>query len=291
MRKLVPILLCLLSGFRLSAQEPEKEFTPPQFFSLPDEPSGEYLDTVKVPKLKLNDYWMIGAFGGVSMEKGFFNPDRYTNLYLNYPAFGVSIARYATMFGVFPNMGTELGVMMDYEGYEFKEYESNGQTYRSTTDGAYSAVMRVPEAFLLSHFHAEFGDHFKGMLKIGLYGGYRIDVHREGPAVAAEYVNGFTDHDKRWSYGVRAGLGFGLVFEPVEIHIMGMAKWGWSPYYAPDYYSPYYYRYAYPLNFNVTLGVYFHLSKRYGRSHGELRRLARETIQNEQNGDIKRSSR
>ena len=151
MRKSVLLLLLCLWAPCVFAQEPEKVFSPPQFFSLPEDITPEYIDTVTVPKLKLNDYWMVGVFGGVSLEKGFFNPDRYTNLYLNYPSFGISIARYATMFGVFPNMGTELGVMMDYEGYEFKEYESNGKTYRSTTDGAYSAVMRVPEAFLLSH--------------------------------------------------------------------------------------------------------------------------------------------
>ena len=274
MRRFLLTLILFASLLQLRAQD---------FYHLPDSVTGLYLDTVVVKKPKLNDYIMIGAFGGASLARGYFNPDRYTNFYLHYPVFGVSIVKYSAMFGIFPNMGTEFGAQLDYEGYQYQEYESNGKKYRSQTDGAYEAWMRVPEVFLLSHFHAEFGDHFKGMLKIGLFGGYRLDVHRSGPAVAPEYVNGFTDHDRRATYGARAGAGFGLVFEPIEIHLMANLKWGWSPYYEPDYYSPYYYRYAYPLDLNITLGVYFQLTKRYGRTRSALRKMAREAVEKELN--------
>ena len=64
---------------------------------------------------------------------------------------------------------------------------------------------------------------------------------------------------------------------------MANLKWGWSPYYEPDYYSPYYYRYAYPLDLNITLGVYFQLTKRYGRTRSALRKMAREAVEKELN--------
>ena len=72
MRKSVLLLLLCLWAPCVFAQEPEKVFSPPQFFSLPEDITPEYIDTVTVPKLKLNDYWMVGVFGGVSLEKGFF---------------------------------------------------------------------------------------------------------------------------------------------------------------------------------------------------------------------------
>jgi hypothetical protein len=129
----------------------------------------------------------------------------------------------------------------------------------------------------------DMGQPAKIILKLGMYGGYRTNITRIGPHVEPAYAHAFKDTDIRWTYGVQGGLGFGLMFDPIEIHLGVQVKWGWSSFYQPDVASPYYYRFAYPLDGAVTLGVYYQLTKRRGRSRAALRRMARETVEEEMN--------
>ena len=126
------------------------------------------------------------------------------------------------------------------------------------------------------------GQYSKIIIKVGMYGGYRTSITRSGPYVSEDIVNAFQDTDNRWTYGVQGGLGLGFMVDPLEIHLNVQVKWGWSPYYQPNKYSPYYYRFAYPLDGAVTLGVYYQLTKRRGHTRGQLRRLAREVLMEEQ---------
>ena len=77
-------------------------------------------------------------------------------------------------------------------------------------------MRRVPEVFAMSHFHFDIGDHFKLLGKVGLYGGYRLDITRipeESYAQSKtflEYEHAFREYDRRWSYGVKGGLGWRL---------------------------------------------------------------------------------
>jgi hypothetical protein len=253
-----------------------------EFFSLPDSVTNSYLDSVKVNIAAPNDYWMAGVFGGASLQYGFFNPDRYVLWQLQYPVYGFSVVRHFTMFGIFPNMGMEFGAQMNYEGYEFKRSGETG--YRFTESGAYKAMMTVPEVFFLSHFHIDMGEHFKIMAKLGIYGGYRLKIHRildedfVGIPEYEQYVDAFRDYDKRLSYGVEGGVGLGLMFNPFEFHLMVNGKWGWSSFWQPDYTSPYYYRYAYPLDAGITFGVYYQLTPRYGHTRSQLKKLARKMM-------------
>ena len=289
MRKAVTLLLLALfaAAVPLSAQDGRKKKTvdpDEEFFHLPDSVTDLYLDNVDMPKQnRINNYWIVGGYGGVSLEHGYFNPPRTVSFYMNKPVYGFSIARYATMMNMFQIVGMELGYQHNFEGYNFKEYESEGYTYRQNIDGAYEAYMEVPEVFLLTHGHADIGSRFKILAKAGIYGGYRTNITRIGPHVEPAYVNAFKDTDNRWTYGVQGGLGFGLMFDPVEIHLCMQVKWGWSSFYQPDVASPYYYRFAYPLDGAVTLVVYYQLSKRKGHTRSSLRRLARETVAEEMN--------
>jgi hypothetical protein len=228
----------------------------------------------------------VGVHGGVSLQYGYFNPPRQTRFYPNLPVWGVSITRFATMMNTFPNLGMEVGFQHNYEGYNFKEFEVDKETYRQDVDGYHQAYIEVPEVFVLSHGHIDMGQYVKINLKVGMYGGYRMNIHRihdneysvyHDPAIANE----FRDTDNRWSYGVQGGLGFGLMFDPIEVHLGVQVKWGWSSFYKPDVVSPYYYRFAYPLDGAVTLGVYYQLSKRRGHTRPALRRLAREYLEQE----------
>ena len=252
-----------------------------EFFSLPENVTPEYLDSVEIKSVKPNDYWEIGVYGGASLQYGLFNPTRLVKWHLNYPVYGFSVIRHFTMFGIFPNMGMEFGMQQNYEGYEFKTNEETGS--RSTESGAYKISMKVPEVFFLSHFHIDASEYFKLIVKAGLYGGYRTSIERtldEAYEASAytEFVNAFRDYDRRWTYGVQGGLGFGIMLDPIEIHFNVQVKWGWESFWEPDYASPYYYRYAYPLDGAVTFGLYYQLTPRRGHTRAQLRRMAREMV-------------
>ena len=296
MRKaVIPVLLALtLAALPLSGQENKKKKAidlEQEFFQLPDSVTNEWLDATSLPKkARINDYWIVGVHGGVSLQYGYYNPPRQTRFYPNLPVWGVSITRFATMMNTFPNLGMEVGFQHNYEGYNFKEYEVDGidgkDTYRQDIDGYHEAYMEVPEVFLLTHGHIDMGQYAKINLKLGVFGGYRMNIHRihdngysvyHDPAIA----NDFRDTDNRWSYGLQGGLGFGLMLDPIEVHLGVQVKWGWSSFYKPDVVSPYYYRFAYPLDGAVTLGVYYQLTKRRGHTRTALRRLAREYLEQE----------
>ena len=292
MRKaLFPLLLALLTAaWPLSAQENgKKKHTidlEEEFFHLPDSVTDDYLDYAPLPKkARINDYWIVGVHGGYSVQHGYFNPLRTLNYYFNKPVYGFSITRFATMMNTFPNLGMELGFQHNFEGYNFKEYEVDGRFYRQSVDGAYEAYMEVPEVFLVTHGHIDMGQYAKIILKAGMFGGYRMNITRIGPGVEEAYVNAFKDTDIRWTYGVQGGLGFGLMFDPIEIHLGVQVKWGWSSFYQPDVASPYYYRFGYPLDGAITLGVYYQLTKRRGHTRGSLRRMAREMVAEEMDSE------
>ena len=294
MRKAVSILAALLflGGLTLGAQEEKKKSSidlEKEFFSLPDSVTNEYLDATDIPKAsRINDYWIVGVHGGVSIQHGYFNPPRTVSFYPNKPVYGASITRYATMMNTFPIVGMELGFQHNYEGYNFKEYESDGYIYRQNIDGAYEAYMEVPEVFLLTHAHLDMGSFAKILIKAGMYGGYRTNITRIGPFVASEIEHAFKDTDNRWTYGVQGGLGLGFMVDPFEVHLGVQIKWGWSSFYQPDVASPYYYRFAYPLDGAVTLGLYYQLTPRRGHTRAKLRRMARDMVAEEREQQLQK---
>lgn len=282
-KKTLLTLLAVLSVLPLCAQGKKKHIDPDQeFFHLPDSVTDEYLDNMSlVNRARINDYWIVGVHGGVSLEHGYFNPPRTVSFYPQLPVYGFSVTRFATMMNTFPMVGMEVGFQHNFEGYNFKEYEIEGITYRQSIDGAYEAYMEVPEAFLLSHFHFDMGQYVKVMAKAGMYGGYRMNITRIGPRVQEAIVHEFLETDRRWTYGVQGGLGVGLMLDPFEFHLGLQVKWGWSSFYQPDVASPYYYRFAYPLDGAVTFGVYYQLTPRRGHNRAKLRRMAREMVAEE----------
>ena len=141
-------------------------------------------------------------------------------------------------------------------------------------EGATDVLMDVVEVPVLAHFHFDFWK-MKLMANIGFYGSYRLNIQRMGnvtPAVA----NSFLSTDRRFDYGIKGGAGFGFVFDPVEIHITAMYKYGFGSLYEPNYYSEYYYRFASVSNLIISVGVHFQLTKRTGKTSHQLRQEARE---------------
>ena len=96
--------------------------------------------------------------------------------------------------------------------------------------------------------------------------------------VATRHLDSFYPFENRWDYGIKGGVGFGLMFDPVEIHINAHLRYGFGSLYEPDYYSRYYYRFAYPIDVVISAGIHFQLTKRRGKTSAQLRKEARDLV-------------
>ena len=287
------ILLLLLLPFNLMGQDGStksidiSEITGPTTLSLP-EMTDEYLDTVTVKKkLKLNDYSLLGLQYGASLSQVMWNPSQNQNMLFMPVNLGVTYTLYGKMFGYMPYFGFQTGIFYAREGYQFEYNEERDYTY--TIEGAEKAIMDVIEVPVLSHIHFDFW-HFKIIAQLGLFAGYRMGIERfpgQKGYVKEEVAKSFIDTDIRFDYGIKGGLGFGLVFDPIEIHFQAMYKHSLSSLYTPDHYSQYYYRFAYPSNIIISAGVHFQLTKRSGMSKKELKNKARSIVYETENADSK----
>lgn len=238
--------------------------------------SNIFLDTVQVKRVfAINDYTLIGVRYGVGFNRMRFNPVRNQGTLYQPGYYGITISKYCKMFGYMPYFGAEAGIFYGHEGYMFKENEETGTI--ATVEGATQCTFSVVEVPVTAAFHADF-QHFKLLLNAGIYGAYRLDIERTGEWVSPDIVNSFLETDRRLDYGLKGSLGFGLVFDPIEIHIQADVRYGWNSIYEPDYFSKYYYRFAYPLDIMATAGIYFQLGKRTGKDKAALKSEARKIV-------------
>ena len=285
MKRLTIILsiLLILPCTLIDARERKKDTLNVEI-AFTDTLTNEFLDTVKIDKkLKLNDYSMVGIQGGVVLSQVMWNPKYKQEMILLPINFGVTYTKYGKMFGYMPYFGFEIGLMYTQEGYQFKADKDDPTKVPTTIQGADRAVYDVIEMPVLSHFHVDMWK-MKIIANLGFYAGYRLKIHRfpyNGEFTNPYYEETqftFLETDRRWDYGIKAGLGFGLVFEPLEIHLKAMYKYSLSSLHDPDTYSKYYYRYAYPSNIIISAGVHFHLTKRTGKTKAELKQAAKDFV-------------
>ena len=252
--------------------------------AIEDTLTNEYLDTIKINKtFELNDYSMICFQYGAGLSRVSWNPSQKQDMLLMPVNVGVFYTKYGKMFGYMPYFGMEAGLVYTTEGYQFKYNEEDDYTYK--IEGAEKAVMQVVELPVLAHMHVDFWN-FKIIANIGCYAGYRLSIERfpgVTGSVSEDVAHSFLDTDHRFDYGLKGGVGFGLVFDPIEIHIKAMYKHSFSSLYDPDYHSEYFYRYAYPTNFILSAGIHFHLSKRTGQTKSQLKKLAKEAVYDNKN--------
>ena len=243
-----------------------------------------FLDTVNVKKaFMINDYSLFGVEYGVSLNSTSFNPSRNTKMLFDPTYFGVTWTKYGKLFGYMPYFGLQVGAFYGHEGYEFKMNKETGIT-PTLDDNAVKVTMNVFEVPALAVFHFD-TPHFKIMGFGGFYAGYRLSIEREGDNVPEDLRTSFRDTDIQFDYGWKAGAGFGLVFDPFEIHVKGMFKYAWSSLYQPDYYSEYYYRFAYPISVQISAGIFIQLGRRTGKTSSQLRREARDMVYNPVEGE------
>ena len=276
----ISLMLILLPTFISDAKPKDKKGITIEMAldSIPD----DVLDTMNVKKSTIiNDYSMLGVQYGAGLSQVMWNPSQKQEMIMMPYNFGVTYTRYGKMFGYMPYFGFQVGLFYGQEGYQFKENEETGYTY--TIQGADKAIFDVIELPVLSHMHVDFWK-MKIMDDIGFYVGYRLKIHRfpyGGKYTDDEFAavqNSFLETDRRLDYGIKGGVGFGFVFDPIEIHLKAAYKHALSTIYDPDHYSKYYYRYAYPSNIIISVGVHFQLTKRTGRTKADLKKQAKELV-------------
>ena len=244
-----------------------------------DSITDEQLDTIDVKKkLFINDYSMIGIQYGAGLSQVMWNPSQKQDMLFSPINVGVTFTTYQKMFGYMPFFGFQAGIFYAKEGYQFEYNEDKDYIY--TIEGAEKAVLDVIEVPLLFQFHYDTWN-FKILAQVGCYGGYRLGIERfpgKTGNVKDELRYSFKDTDRRMDYGIKGGVGFALVFEPVEIHFQASYKHSLSSLYEPDYYSEYYYRYGHPQNIVVSVGTHFHITKRSGKTKAEIRKMAKDIV-------------
>ena len=263
------------------------------FFTLPDVITDEYLDSVGTSfDRPINDYVLFGFHGGAVLNNTYFNPPWEAMFSPHAPVFGASLTIHGKLFGFMPYFGLEIGVQHTYEGFQFKENKETKVT--RNLEGVENMVMDVWEVPFLMAGHADIGENFKLLAKVGIFGGYRTTVTRTGPFTEStvykirddyyspwEFRESFRDFDLRWTYGLEGGVGMGLMFSPFEFHVNALVKWGWGSFYRPDYYNDYYYRFGYPLDLMLTAGIYFQLTPRRGYTRHQLKKIAKQIVYGE----------
>lgn len=286
-------LAVLSVSAQLMAQDIDIDSLAAEHFSV-DSLSDEIIDRYNPKKRKaINDYSMIGVQYGVGMSRTLLQPEtaKEDMVFIPYNV-GVTFTKYGKMFGYMPYFGIQAGVFFTKEGYMFRYDEKKNSV--PVFLGAQSALMDVVEAPVLAHCHADFWK-MKIILNAGLYVGYRLNIHRYAPSVssgelsytnltpdydfkAVSYEREFAEFENRFDYGIKGGVGFGFIFDPVEIHVQAMYKHSFSSLFQPTYYSRYYYRYSYQQNIIVSVGLHFQLGKRVGKTRSQLRREAMEFV-------------
>lgn len=278
--KYILVLCFLILGFTIDAKEKKKSVVPIKSAvdSIPD----AVLDTINISKKTfINDYSLIGIQYGAGLSQVMWNPSQKQEMIIMPYNFGITYTRYGKMFGYMPFFGFQVGIFYGQEGYKFKKNNDSGYTY--TIQGADKAIFDVIEIPFVSHMHIDFWK-MKVMAEIGFFGGYRLKVHRfpfEGEYKNENYAamqNQFLETDRRIDYGIKGGLGFGFIFDPIEIHLKATYKHSLSSLYEPDHYSKYYYRYAYPSNIVISAGIHFQLTKRTGKTKAQLKKEAKELV-------------
>lgn len=264
------------TGTKVEETAKPKRLTRRELKELSESWSEEYVDTASVNKRQLiNDYSMIGVQYGVGLSQMYWNPSNTQKMVFIPYNIGVTYTRYGKMFGFMPYFGIQLGVFYTREAFQLKAKDDDEESYIPTvaTTGESGAVMDVIEVPVLAHCHVDFWK-MKILVNAGLYGGYRLSINRTGDRVAPEYASSFAPFNNRIDFGIKAGVGFAFIFDPVEIHFQGMYKHSLSSIYKPDYYSDTYYRYAYPSNIVISVGLHFQITRRTGKTQKMLRQEA-----------------
>lgn len=232
----------------------------------------EYLDTVKVEDPhETNNYSMLGIAYGVDLPGISFNPGRDgTKMGFKPNYFSIYFTHHEKMFNYIPYFAFLAGLEYSHGGFQFKPKGD-------FLDGATSCSFKLADVVSMAQIHVDM-KRTKIMAQVGGYVGYRFGETATGTPEPGRTNFPWEDAFRPIDYGLRGGAGFGIMFDPFELHIGALVRWSWSNLYDPTYYSTTYYRFAYPLDISIYAAFNFQLTKRRGRTTAELRKQAREIV-------------
>ena len=195
------------------------------------------IDTLP-PPVKYKSVHMIGVQYGVNMSNIIATPSLGQEAIWTYDNAGVYYTYFHALWDHLFNFGLQVGVKYGHQGYT-TPYEQYGE------------ICQVVEMPILSKFKVDFAqERFRLLINLGPFVGYRLSTDKEG---------GFDKYDQRYAYGIMGGLGFAVVFKPLEFHIEGNYQYSLASMYHTYKYSDIYWLYAYPSNLSITASVHIHL--------------------------------
>lgn len=235
MRLLLRILAAaLLSVIPLSVHAQKND-------TIPKIQPGVQWDTAIVIKPVKAPEHLIGvkydfAFTGVSMtpKMGIKSINSPVNVSLLY-------TYYHPLWSVIDLFGIQTGFR--YTTYGFRNDEYAFENFEQTV-----SVVELP---LISAFHIDLGEHFRILISIGPFLGYRFATTKE---------NGFDCFDNRIDYGLQGGAGLAYIIgKRFELHLEGMFHYSLSMLYHPEKMSSVSWLYSYPWQAGISLGFHVKL--------------------------------
>ena len=193
------------------------------------------IDTLP-PPTRFKSIHMIGVQYGVNYSGVNATPNLGQESIWTFNSYGVYYTYFHALWDQLFNFGLQVGAKYGQQGYTSK-YSQYGET---------CSVIEMP---LLSKFKIDFS-RFRLLINLGPFVGYRLSTDKEG---------GFDQYDQRYAYGIMGGLGFAVVFKPLEFHIEGNYQYSLGSMYHTYKYSDIYWLYAYPSNIAITASVHVHL--------------------------------
>ncbi len=237
MRPILSITTCiLLLSISLSASAQRNTDT----VSHKIEPGIQWDTTVKVLPQKYPEH-LIGVRYDFSFTGVNITPDmgiKSVNSPLN---IAVLYTYYHPLWDVYDFFGLQTGVR--YTRYGFVNDEYSFENFEQTV-----SVVELP---FLSAFHIDLGEHFRILISLGPFIGYRF---------ATTKANGFDCYDIRLDYGIVGGAGLAYILgKRVEFHLEGAYHYSLSMLYHPERMSSTSWMYSYPWQASINFGVHVKL--------------------------------
>ena len=205
------------------------------------QPGIQWDTTIKVLPVKYPEH-LIGvrydfSFTGVTMT-----PDMGIKS-INSPVnIAVLYTYYHPLWGVYDFFGLQTGFRYTRYGFVNDEYEFEN----------FAQTLSIIELPFLSAFHIDIGEHFRILLSLGPFVGYRFATTKD---------NGFDCYDIRWDYGIVGGAGLAYIFaKRLELQLEGAFHYSLSMLYHPERMSSSSWMYSYPWQASISLGFHVKLN-------------------------------
>lgn len=195
-------------------------------------------DTAVVIKPTHRPEHLIGVRYDYSFTDVSMTPDMGTKGVNSPVNIAVLYTYYHPLWNVIDIFGLQTGLR--YTRYGFVNSEYNFSRFQQTV-----SVIELP---LISAFHIDLGEHFRILLSIGPFIGYRFSTTKE---------NGFDCFDNRIDYGIQGGAGLAYIFgRRFELHLEGTFHYSLSMLYHPEKMSSISWLYSYPWQASISLGLH-----------------------------------